>query len=189
VLGDTDATAIRRSPTDPQAFRAVFERHFDAVHRFAQRRVGRELADEVAAETFARAFDRRARYDLRRDDARPWLLGIASNLARRHWRDERRRLIAYGRAADDPAGRERAEHGLSAQVEKALDGLAAADREALLLLAWGDLTYEEIAVALRVPVGTVRSRIFRARRQMRDRLRLAEHLPDRLLEEACDVRP
>jgi len=58
------------------------------------------------------------------------------------------------------------------------------------LLAWGGLTYEEIAVALHIPVGTVRSRIFRARRQMREQLRLAEHPPDdRHLEETCNARP
>jgi len=184
-----DAGAIRRSLADPEAFRPVFERHFADVHRFVQRRVGRDLADEVAAETFARAFDLRRRYDLSHADARPWLLGIASNIVRRHWRGERRRLAAYDRARSERGGAAaRTGLGLGEELADALDGLAPGDREALLLLAWADLTYEEIAIGLAVPVGTVRSRIFRARRQMRERLRRAEHPLDDL-EEDCRVGP
>ncbi len=82
----------------PEAFGAVFDRHYAAVHAFAQRRVGSELAEEVAAETFTRAFAARRRYDGRLDPL-PWLLGIATNLMRRHWRSERRRLDAYARVA------------------------------------------------------------------------------------------
>src|SRR5919205_4459442 len=96
----TDAQAIGASLEDPEAFAVLFDRHFDAVHGYAQRRVGPALADEVAAETFTRAFDQRRRYDVSRDDARPWLLGIAANLLRRHWRSERRRLDAYARTAE-----------------------------------------------------------------------------------------
>lgn len=172
----TDATAIRRSLREPRAFTIVFERHFDAVHGYAARRVGPELADEIAAETFARAFDRRRTFDLGRPDARPWLLGIATNLMRRHWRSERRRLDALGRAARAPAG-----HGdsdLNADLVGALENLAERDREALLLLAFGDLSYEEIAEALRVPVGTVRSRLARARRVLRERLEAAAPVSD-----------
>ena len=95
----TDADAIRRSLAEPAAFGAVFDRHFAAVHAFAQRRVGAELAEEVAAEAFARAFAARRRYDAAHADALPWLLGIATNLMRRHWRTEKRRLAAYARAA------------------------------------------------------------------------------------------
>ena len=78
----TDAQAIGASLADPEAFAVLFDRHFDAIHGYAQRRVGPDLADEIAAETFTRAFDRRRRYDSSRDDARPWLLGIATNLLR-----------------------------------------------------------------------------------------------------------
>jgi len=164
----TDATAIRRSLREPRAFTIVFDRHFDAVHGYAARRVGPDLADEIAAETFARAFDRRRTFDLGRSDARPWLLGIASNLMRRHWRSERRRLDAYGRAARVADGDGATDRG--AELLSALDELAERDREALFLLAFGDLSYEEIAAALDVPVGTVRSRLARARRVLRERL-------------------
>ncbi len=166
---EADAAVIRRSLGEPRAFAAVFDRHFDAVHRYAQRRVGRDLADEIAAETFMRAFDTRRRYDLSSADARPWLLGIATNLLRRHWRTERRRLVAYHRAAARP-DEARVPADLAGELAAALDALAVGDREALLLYAWADLSYEEIAVGLDIPVGTVRSRIARARRRLRERL-------------------
>jgi len=172
----TDATVIRRSLREPRAFTIVFERHFDAVHGYAARRVGPDLADEIAAETFARAFDRRRTFDLGRSDARPWLLGIATNLLHRHWRSERRRLDALGRAARPPAGDGVSD--LGADLVAALDELAGRDRDALLLLAFGDLSYEEIAGALCVPVGTVRSRLARARRVLRERLEAASPVSD-----------
>ena len=161
----TDADAIRASLAEPETFAVLFDRHFDAVHAYAQRRVGPSLADEIAAEAFTRAFDRRGRYDLARADARPWLLGIAANLLRRHWRSEKRRLDAYARSAG------RAESGLAepvaADLAAALLALPRREREPLLLFAWADLGYEEIAVALGIPVGTVRSRISRARARLR----------------------
>src|SRR5919198_5194940 len=91
----TDAEAIGRSLAEPEAFVAVFERHFALVHRFVRARGGD--AEEVAAETFATAFRRRADYDLARTDARAWLLGIAVNLMREARRSDRRRRAAYAR--------------------------------------------------------------------------------------------
>jgi RNA polymerase sigma factor (sigma-70 family) len=172
----SDAEAIRRSLREPDAFRVVFERHFDAVHRYAQRRVGPDAADEVAAETFVRAFDNRRRYDVRRADAKPWLLGIAANLLLRHWQRERRRLDSQRRAQSSLGAVESADGGAGDAVA-ALDALAPHDREALLLFAWADLSYEEIAAALEVPIGTVRSRLARARRQMREQLVGRELIP------------
>lgn len=161
----TDAQAIGASLADPEVFAVLFDRHFDAIHGYAQRRVGPDLADEIAAETFTRAFDRRRRYDSARDNARPWLLGIAANLLRRHWRSERRRLNAYARSG----GREGSELSgpLAAELGAAVMALPRREREPLLLLAWADLSYDDIAVALDIPVGTVRSRISRARTKLR----------------------
>ena len=73
IVDVTDADAIRASLAEPETFSVLFDRHFDAVHSYAQRRVGPGLADEIAAEAFTRAFDRRNRYDLARANARPWL--------------------------------------------------------------------------------------------------------------------
>lgn len=161
----TDAQAIGASLADPEEFAVLFDRHFNAIHGYAQRRVGPSLADEIAAETFTRAFDRRRRYDTNREDARPWLLGITANLLRRHWRSERRRLDAYARSG----GREQAELSgpLAAELAAAIKALPRREREPLLLLAWADLSYEEIALALDIPIGTVRSRISRARTKLR----------------------
>jgi len=165
---ETDADAIRRSLRAPEAFRIVFERHFEPVHRYAQQRSGLD-ADEVAAETFVRAFAARARYDLRRPDARPWLLGIATRVMLGRWERERRARTAMNGAAGVAAAEPEA-RALPRAVAVALAALRPDDRETLLLLAWADLSYEQIASALDVPVGTVRSRISRARRLLRARL-------------------
>lgn len=182
----SDADAIRSSRRDPRAFVAVFDRHFDAVYAYAQRRVGPELAEEVAAETFMRAFDRRRTFDVSRADARPWLLGIAANLLRRHWRTERRRLEAYGRAAA-AAPSDSHPPGARADLAAALAELSEGDRAAILLFAWADLSYAEIAAALDVPIGTVRSRIARARRRLRERLGSDTDLQSRPAQESTHV--
>jgi RNA polymerase sigma factor (sigma-70 family) len=163
-MSTTDADLICRSQREPEAFGYVFDRHVAAVHAFAQRRIGRDLAEEVAAETFARGFEARGRYDAVHDDALPWLLGIASNVLRRHWRTERRRLDAYARAARHE--RPGAAPDVGGDVLRAVARLPRRQREVLLLAAWADLRYEEIARALRVPVGTVRSRLARARSRL-----------------------
>lgn len=98
-----DAAAIRRSLESPGAFADVFQRHHAAIHRYLARRLGADLADELAAETFAVAFAKRGRYDLAVADARPWLFGIATKLAHHHWRREERELRAYARTGIDPA--------------------------------------------------------------------------------------
>jgi RNA polymerase sigma factor (sigma-70 family) len=157
----TDADAIRRSLHEPAAFGAVFDRHFAAVHAFAQRRVGAELAEEVAAEAFARAFAHRKRYGSEHQDALPWLLGIATNLMRRHWRTERRRLDAYARVASQHV--DHVDPHTAESAIKAVARLPRGQREVVLLHVWADLSYEQIARALDIPLGTVRSRLNRAR--------------------------
>src|SRR4051794_14705915 len=146
----TDAELIASSVEEAERFGVLFDRHFADIHRYLHRRVGRELADDLAAETFVAAFGRRRDYDLDRADARPWLYGIASNLLRNQWRSERRRLVAYARVAVEPdavadhdAVLDRADAGAAAPlVAKALASLEDRDRDALLLLAWGELSYE-----------------------------------------------
>lgn len=174
----SDAELIGASLRDPERFATVFDRHYAAIAGFLRRRLERSLADELAAETFLRAFDGRAGYDVTRADARPWLFGIASRVLSRHRRDEERRLRAVARAGgfvEDAREFEEVDARLDAAaaarvLAAALRSLAAADREVLLLYAWAELSYEEIAVALGVPVGTVRSRLHRARDVVRRRL-------------------
>jgi RNA polymerase sigma factor (sigma-70 family) len=178
---DADAAILAASLSDPQAFAALFERHFTAIHRWLHRRVGAPLAEDLAAETFTRAFDRRARFDASiSQDARPWLFGIAANLVHDHRRSELRRLRALARAerweattGDDLATGAVARADAAAlgpAVAAALADLRAPERNALLLVAWAGLDYEEVARATRVPIGTVRSRLHRARVRLRTAL-------------------
>lgn len=167
----SDADLIRSSLVDETAFAGVFDRHFRAIFRFLRGRVGEQLAEDLASETFVVAFRRRHAYDLSRDHARPWLYGIAVNLVREHRRAEERRLRAYARV---PVDREDAEdepgERLDPDVAAALLELGEEERNLILLLTWADLTYEQLADALGLPLGTVRSRLSRARAKLRARL-------------------
>lgn len=173
-----DATVIARSLDDPEQFAVVFRRHAPDIHRYVVRRLGPDAADDVVAETFLIAFRLRARYRPDHPDARPWLYGIATNLIGRHRRAEVRQYRALARTGLDPVTdsfADRADARVSAGAESrrlaaALAGLPAGHRNALLLVAWGDLSYEQAAAAMGVPVGTVRSRISRARGRLRQAL-------------------
>jgi RNA polymerase sigma factor (sigma-70 family) len=160
----SDARVLALSVEDPGAFSAVWERQAGAVARYLARRVGRDLADDLTAEVFVRAFRARRSYQDRNGSALPWLLGIANHLVRDDRRAERRRMSALARlVASEPevVGHEAA--GLAPELVSELRRLPQADRDTLLLVVWGELSYEEAADALGVPVGTVRSRIARAR--------------------------
>ncbi|MEV0969354.1 RNA polymerase sigma factor [Microtetraspora glauca] len=186
--GPSDAGLIRASLDRPEEFAGVFDRHSDEIHAYVARRLGPELgqADDVTAETFLIAFRKRHRYDLTRPDARPWLYGIAGKLISGHRRSEVRRLKSFARAAGgaDASGAELHEEERSAErasaaamrpaLAAALARLSAAERDLLLLVAWADLTYEETAEALKIPIGTVRSRLHRIRAKLRRHLHLSE---------------
>ncbi|MGH2462432.1 MAG: RNA polymerase sigma factor [Candidatus Limnocylindria bacterium] len=173
-----DGSDIAESLTDPARFGLIFDRHYDAIHRYLARRVGWELAEDLTANVFLAAFQSRARFRPSGLDARPWLYGIATNILRRHARTEVRRLRAYGRLPDpvpvqtdaDALASRLDAQGAATLIGHALARLPEADRSVLLLIAWADLTYEEVAVALDVPIGTVRSRLHRARSRLRELL-------------------
>jgi RNA polymerase sigma-70 factor (ECF subfamily) len=160
---------------EDETFEAVFDRHFRDVHGYVARRLGRDVADDVASETFLTAFRLRGRFDSSRGDRLAWLYGIATNLIRRHRRDEVRGYRAMARLdpADSVAShdervvtRVNAEH-LRGALAAALAGLSAGDRDVLLLIALAGLTYEQTAEALGISYGTVCSRLNRARRKVR----------------------
>jgi RNA polymerase sigma factor (sigma-70 family) len=93
----TDAEIFQRSIRDPDAFREIFERHAPAVHAYARKRIGSTAGEEILAQTFLTAFEKRSRFDTSYGSARPWLLGIATNLIRHHLREEREHLTALGK--------------------------------------------------------------------------------------------
>jgi RNA polymerase sigma factor (sigma-70 family) len=174
----SDAAIIEWSASDPEAFAVLYDRHAGPLHRYAARRLGESVADDIVADTFLSAFRKRAHFDPRASsDARPWLYGIAANLIGKYTRSEVRMLRAYARTGADPVLTRQAtfDDALSRvdsaiaerDLARALATLAKGDREVLLLIAWADLSYAEVATALGIPVGTVRSRLNRARTKLR----------------------
>ncbi|MET8339872.1 RNA polymerase sigma factor [Streptosporangium canum] len=171
-----DAELIRRSEHTPEAFADLFDRHAPALRRYVARRLGPSLADDIVSDAFLAAFRRRNRYDTSHPDARPWLYGIAARLISRHRRVEIRFYRALVRSGIDEIAEpytERVDDRVTAQqagLAAALAKLSPDDREVLLLVAWADMSYEDVARALDIPVGTVRSRLHRARAKTRQAL-------------------
>jgi RNA polymerase sigma factor (sigma-70 family) len=182
---------IARSRTDPQAFSAIVDRHFVAIHRYLVRRTGSDRADDLAAQAFAVAFRRRGDFDDAAESARPWLFGIATNVLRNDSRSERRMLAAIARldrgGGDfaDEVERSLARADAASEVARIAGAIEALDpdqRDVLLLSAWADLSQGEIAASLGVPVGTVYSRLSRARKT------LQHALSDPPSPEHCDAK-
>lgn len=168
LTNPSDADAIARSLDDPHSFEVVFKRHQQAVLKYLRRRVGDDLADELTGETFTRALRQRASYRATHETALPWLYGISVRVVAEHRRAEKRRLRALERLGHRdarPGGYEET-GSVAPEIVRALRRLPAGERNAVLLVAWGELSYEETARALDVPIGTVRSRISRARRRL-----------------------
>ncbi|MGW1681505.1 RNA polymerase sigma factor [Saccharopolyspora sp. NPDC002376] len=176
-----DTSIVERSWTDVDAFAVIFDRHAVTVHRFLARRVGGELADDLTGQTMLVAFDQRRRFDLTQRSALPWLYGIATNLLRRHRRTEVRQHRALARAVPETTYEGHDElvsdrvTAAAQPLRKALAGLSPAERDIVLLIAWEGLSYDEVSVALGIPIGTVRSRMHRARRKLREALPEEDH--------------
>jgi RNA polymerase sigma factor (sigma-70 family) len=173
VVGDkTDAEIVAASLEDGAAFGEIYERHQGALYKYVARRIGTSDAGDLVAETFTVAYTRRHAFDLERTTIRPWLYGIAANMVRDHLRRRGRASRAYLRYALDADVTTRSpESAAEAQlrweaVNRALAKLNERDREALLMSALGGLEYAEIAEALNLKLGTVKSSINRARRKI-----------------------
>jgi len=160
------------------AFEAAFREHFPPVYRFIARRVGPALAEDLAAETFATAYRRRASFEPGRGSLRSWLYGIAINLVRNHWRAEQHLLALDARLVpetDFTDGSEAVDQRIvtamvAPRLAAALGELTRDQRDVLLLHAWAELSHDEIAAALEIAPGTVRSRLSRARGLLREHL-------------------
>jgi RNA polymerase sigma factor (sigma-70 family) len=177
VSSATDAEVISAAQRDPEAFGALFDRHATVLFRYLVRRVGRDEAEALLGEIFRIAFEKRTSYDPTYANARPWLYGIATNLVARHRRREGRRIGAMARLAALNSGPIDASarvddavdaHDLWPRVADAITELPDDERDALILYVWEELSYEEIAAALGTPIGTVRSRLNRARETLRE---------------------
>ena len=177
----TDAEVIASSLASPATFGELFDRHATTLFRYFVRRVGPDDAGSLLGELFRIAFEKRATFDPDRAEARPWLYGIAGNLLARHRHREARRLDATARLmhastsapgdADDVFVDADARIDASRRwgdVAAAIAALPQGERDALLLYAWEEMSYDEVAGALGVPVGTVRSRLNRARGRLRE---------------------
>jgi RNA polymerase sigma-70 factor (ECF subfamily) len=180
AAADRDAAVVAESLHRPERFAAIYDRYFAEIYRYVAGRLGPDVADDLAAETFTDAFRKRAQFQPSRGALRPWLYGIATNLVARHRRVEARRLNAVARAdrrasaepgdpADLAAARVSAQQ-LRKPLARALAQLPDHDRDVLLLVSLADLSYEEVAAALGIPAGTVGSRLNRARRKVRTAL-------------------
>jgi RNA polymerase sigma factor (sigma-70 family) len=179
--GLDDEALIVASVAEPARFGELFDRHADEIYRFVARRLGPDVAADLVADVFLIAFRRRARFDPARALARPWLYGIAVNVIRGHRRAETRRLRALARAprtsavTDGEPFEERVAERVSAQrlgpdLARALGRLSEGERDLLLLVAWGDLSFDQAAAALGIPPGTARSRLHRLRAKLRKHL-------------------
>ncbi|MFG2007274.1 RNA polymerase sigma factor [Spirillospora sp. NPDC048911] len=170
----------RDKPAEPQArFAAIFDDHYDEIHRYVDRRLGADAADDITAETFLVAFRKQDRFDPEQGSVRAWLYGIATRLVSRHRRNEVRRYQAMARLQREAPEEEGHEETVAARVSAsavkaplgaALAKLSSGERDVLLLVALADLTYPEVAQALGVKYGTVCSRLSRAKKQIREAL-------------------
>jgi RNA polymerase sigma factor (sigma-70 family) len=176
----SDAQLLGRASKEPELFGIIFDRHFATIHRYLERRVGRDEADELSGEVFRIAFEQRRRFRPVHESALPWLYGVATNLTLKRSRDAARQARALKRLEvvsrnGDAAELEGSDDRLTATAARtpllaALAGLSPGDRDVIVLVAWEDLTYDEVAATLDIPLGTVRSRLNRARRTLRELL-------------------
>ena len=146
------------------SFHELYERHARDVYRFALFLTGNPAtAEDLTSETFVRAWT--ARGSIREVSVRAYLLTIVRNL----WRDARRRdwrLVPLDAAGNAAVGADAERLADLRWTERQLEQIAAGDRQALLLHARDGFSYEEIAHALDISVGAVKSRIFRARQAL-----------------------
>lgn len=150
----------------PDVLEVSYRAHLPAIVRYLRRRLGDVSAEDAASDVFLRALQaERAGTTV----SLPWLFGVAANVISERRRSERRRLRAIERLSSETAvaGEDRPHRvDMDPDLIRGLRRLSHEDREALLLVAWGDLSYEQTAEALGIPVGTVRSRLHRARKQL-----------------------
>jgi RNA polymerase sigma-70 factor (ECF subfamily) len=170
------STRARIRAGDPDTFGSLFDDYARAVYNHAFRLTGDwSAAEDVLSLTFLEAWRLRETVELTGGSLRPWLLGIATNTARNIRRAARRHEAAVCRLPRDEVFPDFAEDlidriddaGQIALLQTALSRLRRAEREVVALCLWSGLDYVAAARALGIPVGTVRSRLSRARKKLR----------------------
>lgn len=173
----TDGELIRRSLEHPDVFTEIFTAHYSAIFGVVSAALGRSQAEDIAGEVFLRAFRDRHRFDPTYESARPWLYGIASNLVQDHLRRTARQYRAYERTVTQNSAESGFEDDVASKVDaaesapvllRALTALRPEDAAVVFLYVAGDRTYQEIGDILEIPIGTVRSRLSRARQNLRN---------------------
>lgn len=176
----TDAELWQRAVEgDSRQFGTLFDRHARAVYNHCFRRVADwSAAEDLTSVVFFEAWRRRGDITrLERDSALPWLLGIANNVIRNRNRSVRRHRAALARMPPMPTSEPDPSDGVAvrldderrmAEILELVKRLSAADQDVLALCVWDGLGYDDAAVALGVPVGTVRSRLSRAKARLRE---------------------
>ena len=171
---ETDRQLLRQA--DPAAFGTLFERHGRAVYNYCFRRTADwAAAEDLTSVVFLEAWRRRRDVRIHGDTLLPWLYGVATNVLRNRGRSLKRYRAALDRLtieheadfADDVVGRLDDARQME-QVLAIFGLLPKRDQDVLALCVWSQLSYEEAAIALDLPVGTVRSRLSRARSRLRD---------------------
>ncbi len=183
----TDGDLWRRAVDgEPDAFAVLFDRHAQAVYNYLFRRTADwTLAEDLTSVVFLEAWRRRTDVRFERELALPWLFGVATNVLRNRRRSQWRHRAALERLprehahdfADEANSRLDDERQMRT-VLRAIAELPRREQDVLALCAWAGLSYEEAAVALGVPVGTVRSRLSRARARIRELSSAHGHEPD-----------
>ena len=158
---------------DADAFGLLFTRHGPRIHGYALRRTADPgTAEDVTAVVFLEAWRRRADVELHRPSALPWLYGIAANVVHRWHRTQRRHRGALDRLAALPSPsptqveRQAEASADAALVLEQIRHLPRRQQDVLVLSAWEGLSHAEIAAALDTTVGTVKSRLSRARARL-----------------------
>jgi RNA polymerase sigma-70 factor (ECF subfamily) len=172
-----DESVLRVSLSEPERFGELFDRHHRTIWVYVSRLAGTDVADDIVGDVFVVAFANRRTFDGSRGTVRAWLYGIATNRLRTRLRSEFRARRAFAKVARSQIA---AEDGttvvddadeLAASMDavlRAMSRLRRSERELIVLHAWEELSYAEMAIALDVPIGTVRSRLSRARQRLRE---------------------
>ena len=152
-------------------FEALFEDHFDAIYGYLARRVGPDIARDLAAETFTRAYAARKRFDPERGEPRAWLFGIARKLLLKGASKARTKDALVERLATELRVAEPFNYSVedepSGALRAALESLSMREREIVLMASWEGLTPREIGAVVGLPANVIRVRLHRARKRLK----------------------